>query len=174
MPRSAVQSGDISPCECAVRGTGLGSRSSALPLCQAGVTWRRYGRIYALYKGAGVGCLLLLWAVFLSFSNLQLLPPPAGCCCHPLLEPHGVGRAGFGLTQPHPLHSGSAQHHGAAGHERTGWDHVAKAPWGSCVLLFLLLPACPSPWKAHKTTLGAGSSRLGTAAVAQPSPGPLL
>lgn len=36
------------------------------------------------------------------------------------------------------------------------------------------VPACPSTWKVHSTSQGATSSRLGRAAVAQPSPGPLL
>lgn len=50
-------------------------KGSALPLHQAGVTWRRSVRIYGFYKGAGVGCLLLLWAVFFSLSNLKLFIP---------------------------------------------------------------------------------------------------
>lgn len=69
------------------------------PYCKQEQPGKGLAGFIASYKGAVGGCSLLLQAVFLFCSNLQLLPPPAGCCCHPLLEPNRAERAQLGLTQ---------------------------------------------------------------------------
>jgi len=53
----------------------------------------------ASQEGAVGGCSLILWAAFLLCRNMQLLPPSAGCCSHPLVEPNGAERTQLGLAR---------------------------------------------------------------------------
>lgn len=131
----------------------------------------------ASYKGAVDGCSLLLRAVFLFCSNLQLLPPQRLLLPSLARAPRGGQSSVWARTSPSsaPLLCQRDPHGGAAARCVPG-DPVATGQNSPRAISVLLLPpACPSPWRAEAQQTGPGCNPgTGRAAVAQPSPAPLL
>lgn len=108
----------------------------------------------ACCKGEVGGCSLFLRAVFLFCTNLQLLPPPGGCCCHPLLDTNGAERAQLGLTQLQPqalcLGTGPCTTELQPGARKgTRWPQDQILPGASASSSSCCQPACPLGGQKH-------------------------